>query len=88
MHGVSLSVKDGEDHEERIFSFKEPIVTFRMGPSVAELQAQMQRDLGLSLLGESQAWKTCTWPVLLADLRGGRFQGDGPANGSQSPEML
>ena len=59
-----------------------------MGPSAAELQDQMQRDVCLSLLGGKHwAWATCTWPVLLADLRGYRFQGDGPAN-SQSPGML
>lgn len=48
-HGVSLSIRGGEGHGEKIFPFKEPRVTFRIGPSAAELKAQMQRDLCLSL---------------------------------------
>lgn len=36
-----MSIKDGEDHGEKIFSFKEPIVTSRKDPSAKELQAQM-----------------------------------------------
>ena len=39
-----MSIKDGEDHGEKIFSFKEPIVTSRKDPSsftseVGELQS-------------------------------------------------
>lgn len=43
-HVVSLYVKEGEDHGERIFPFKEPRVTSRIGPSAAEMKAQIQKD--------------------------------------------
>ena len=35
-----MFIKDGEDHGEKILSFKQPLVTFRKDPSAKTLQAQ------------------------------------------------
>lgn len=67
MHGVSLSVKDGEGHGERAFPSKEPRVTFRMDPNAAELEVRFKAICASPCWGTSGVGIMC--PVSFA----GRF---------------
>lgn len=89
MHGVSLSLKDGEGHGERVFPFKEPRVTFRIDPNAAELEAQMQSDVCLSLLGHVGRRHHVPGQLCWQIHEGAdSIQRDGPANCSESPGVL
>lgn len=82
-----MSIKDGEDHGEKIFSFKEPIMTFRKD----QVRKSCRHRCKGIYASPCQVLKSGLGNMCLLSFAGKftRLQIlNGPANRSHSPEIL